>query len=212
MVTPNELRATSIGVDVEGRMLLNDVSLQVSPGQMLVITGASGSGKTTLALTLAGVLDPDRGEVTISGATLDAQTAFADLPALVTQDFGLISVLTAAETVSLPLRVHPLPTAEIRDRSAQWLGELGLESCANRPVAELSGGQRQRVAIARALAKGAGVIIMDEPTAELDPGNRAVLLALLDTELARGAMLVVVSHEADVIARADIVYELPTLR
>jgi putative ABC transport system ATP-binding protein len=208
----NELRARSIGVDIAGQTLFNDVSLSVAPGELLVITGASGSGKTTLAHTLAGIIEPGRGEVTLAGSPVLALEQIADRPALVTQDFGLISVLTAAETVSLPLRARSLPKDEVRDRTARWLETLGLASCANRPVEELSGGQRQRVAIARALAMGSDVIVMDEPTAELDPTNRALLLSLLGTELARGVALVIVSHETDVIDRADIVYELPKIR
>ncbi len=211
-MTTQELRATSIGIDIDGQALLEGVSLTVCAGQMLVITGASGSGKSTLAHTLAGMIESDRGEVTLSSTPLRTITAFADRPALVTQDFGLISVLTAAETVSLPLRARSLAKEEIRDRTTTWLGALGLESCALRPVSELSGGQRQRVAIARALAMDADVIVMDEPTAELDPTNRALLLSLFDAELVRGAVLIVVSHEADVIARADIVYDVPKLR
>jgi putative ABC transport system ATP-binding protein len=211
-VALRDLRARSVGVDVGGQTLFDDVTLSVDPGQLLVITGASGSGKTTLAHTLAGVIDPDRGDVTLGGTALRELQEFADRPVLVTQDFGLISVLTAAETVSLPLRVRALPKDEVRERTARWLSALGLESCADRPVAELSGGQRQRVAIARALAMGGSAIVMDEPTAELDPGNRALLLSLLDTELERGVSLVIVSHETDVIARADAIYELRKLR
>ena len=207
----NDLRASSVGVDIGGQILINDVNLFVAAGQMLAITGASGSGKTTLAHTLAGVTNPDRGEVTRGGVSLRALTSFADRPALVTQDFGLTPVLTAAETVALPLQVRSLEKEQIRERTSHWLSALGLASCAQRPVELLSGGQRQRVAIARALARGADVIIMDEPTAELDPANRALLLQLFEAELSRGVALVVVSHEADVIARADGVYELPKL-
>jgi putative ABC transport system ATP-binding protein len=211
-VNGNELRAASLGVDVGGRALFNDVNFSVASGQMLVVTGASGSGKTTLAHALAGIVEPDRGEVTFAGTPLSQSTAFSARPALVPQDFGLVSVLTATETVSLPLQVQSRAKEEIRERAAQWLGALGLEMCADRTVAELSGGQRQRVAIARALVMGADVIVMDEPTAELDPDNRALVLSLLEVELTRGAALVVVSHESDVITRADFVYELPSLR
>jgi ABC-type lipoprotein export system ATPase subunit len=206
-----ELQAVSLGLDIEGMVLFNDVNLNVAPGHMLVITGASGSGKTTLAHALAGIIELDRGEVTISGTPLSQLTTLA-CPALVPQDFGLVSALTAAETVSLPLQVRALVKQEIRDRTAKWLGALGLEMCADRTVAELSGGQRQRVAIARALVMDPDVLIMDEPTAELDPDNRALILSLLEVELTRGVVLVVVSHETDVIARADSVYELTTLR
>jgi ABC-type lipoprotein export system ATPase subunit len=207
-VQATELRATSIGIDVDGRVLLDDVNLSVGSGQMLVITGASGTGKSILALTLAGVIEPTRGGVTIGTTRLSPLSAFNERPALVTQDFGLISVLTAEETVSLPLQVRALSREEVRERTTTWLSALGLAACATRPVTELSGGQRQRVAIARALAKGADVIVMDEPTAELDPANRGLLLSLLQIELERGAVIVVVSHEADVIAQADTVIEL----
>jgi len=211
-MSSQELRATSLGVDVAGQTLLHGVNLVVSGGEMLVITGPSGSGKTTLALTLAGVIEPDRGEVTLEGTPLAVLTDFADRPALVTQDFGLVSVLTAAETVGLPLQARSLEREDIRVRTKEWLGALGLEACAARPVAELSGGQRQRVAIARALAKGSSVLIMDEPTAELDPSNRALLLSLLENERARGVAVVVVSHEAEVIERADSIFAVPKLR
>jgi putative ABC transport system ATP-binding protein len=209
-MSTNELRAVSLGVDVDGRPLFNDVNFTVAAGHMLVIIGASGSGKTTLAHTIAGIVEPDRGEVTFLGTPLSQLTTLGTRPALVPQDFGLVSALTAAETVSLPLQVRALAKDEIRERAANSLRALGLEMCANRTVAELSGGQRQRVAIARALIMGADVIVMDEPTAELDPDNRALVLSLLEMELTRGAALVVVSHETDVIARADHVYELPT--
>jgi putative ABC transport system ATP-binding protein len=206
------LRAISLGVDVEGQVLLHDVNLVVSSGEMLVITGPSGSGKTTLALALGGIIEPDRGEVTLAGTPLSMLKDVADRPALVTQDFGLVPVLTAAETIGLPLQARAVERDAIRERTARWLGALGLSACADRPVIELSGGQRQRVAIARALAKGSKVLVMDEPTAELDPSNRALLLSLLDDELARGVAVVVVSHEADVIERANNVFAVPKLR
>jgi ABC-type lipoprotein export system ATPase subunit len=211
-VSANELRASSLGVDVESQVLLHDVNFVVTGGELLVITGPSGSGKTTLALTLAGIIKPTRGEVTLGGHSLATLGDDADRPALVTQDFGLVSVLTASETVGLPLQARFLEREDIRERITRWLGALGLEACADRPVAELSGGQRQRVAIARALAKGSGVLIMDEPTAELDPTNRALLLSLMGSELGRGVAIAVVSHEADVIDRADQVFAVPKLR
>jgi putative ABC transport system ATP-binding protein len=207
-----ELRATSIGIDVGGRTLFSDVSLVVASGELLVLIGASGSGKTSLAHALAGVLEPDRGEVTLGGRPLRALSNVAARPALVTQDFGLIPVLTAAEAISLPLRARSHSKEEVKGRTAQWLGALGLESCAARAVSELSGGQRQRVAIARALAMGADVLVLDEPTAELDPTNRALVVSLLEAELERGVALVVVSHETDVIARADAVVDVSALR
>jgi putative ABC transport system ATP-binding protein len=208
----NEIRAASLGVDFAGRVLLDEVNLLVSAGQMLVITGASGSGKTTLAHTLVGIITPDRGRVTLDGTPLGQIATMSERTALVPQDFGLLAVLTATETVSLSLQVRSLARDEIRDRTAQSLNAVGLQSCATRTVAELSGGQRQRVAIARALAMKTDVIVMDEPTAELDSANRALVLSLLAAELERGATLVIVSHESDIIAHADFVYDLATSR
>lgn len=211
-MSSNQLKANSLGVDVAGQPLFSDVNLVVESGEMLVITGPSGSGKTTLALALGGIIEPDRGEVTLGGTPLAMVADDGDRPALVTQDFGLVPVLTAAETVGLPLQARSLEREVIRARTIAWLSALGLSACADRPVAQLSGGQRQRVAIARALAKEVGVLIMDEPTAELDPTNRALLMALLEAELARGVTMVVVSHETDVIDRADHIFAVPKLR
>jgi putative ABC transport system ATP-binding protein len=208
-VTTFELRADSVGVDIGSRVIFSDVTLQVSSGEMLVITGASGSGKTTLVHALAGVTEPDHGAITVDGRALSS-LAVAERPSLVPQDFGLVPVLTATETIALPLQARGLAKDEIRERVSRWIVALGLESCATRTVAELSGGQRQRVAIARALAMDAGVIIMDEPTAELDPVNRALVLSLLSAERGRGTALVMVSHETDAIAQASRVVELST--
>ncbi len=210
-MTGTGLSATHLGVDVGGRTLLDHVTLSVAPGEILAITGVSGSGKTVLAHVLAGVRQAERGEVRVGDTLLDADTEFSRRPALVTQDFGLVAVLTATETVGLPLQSLSLRKDEVRERTSYWLSQLGLESCAKRPVSDLSGGQRQRVAIARAFAKGADVIVMDEPTAELDPANRGLLLRLLDVECARGVAVVVVSHESDLVERADTVFEVTKL-
>jgi ABC-type multidrug transport system ATPase subunit len=193
------LQAIEIGADVGGRPLFDGVSLTVEPGSMTAITGPSGSGKTTLARVLARVREPDRGEVVFGSE---------DAPAIVAQDEGLVPVLTGAETVSLPLQVRGLPRAEIKERSRHWLEATGLGACANRLTDELSGGQRQRLAIARALAMGTDVIVLDEPTAGLDAGNRNMIVALLQGELERGAAVVVVSHDADVLARSTSIVDL----
>lgn len=211
-MTSNALRALSVGVDIEGVTILDQVTLTVSSGQLLVITGASGSGKTTLAHVLAGLVEPDRGEVVFDETPLHLLKDVSTRLALVPQDFGLVSTLTAYENVALPLQVGQQPKNEQRERSERWLALTGLGACANRPVDELSGGQHQRVAIARAFAIGASVIIMDEPTAELDHTNRDLVLSLVATERERGAAIVVVSHDDDILARANAIHELPLMR
>jgi putative ABC transport system ATP-binding protein len=197
-MTAGELRAVSVGVGT----LLDDVNLTAPTGRLLAITGPSGSGKTTLAHVLAGALRPDRGEVLLGGTPLE-QLGPGARPSFVPQDYGLVATLTAAETVALPLQARGLAKAEIRERASGWIEATGLESCATRPVSDLSGGQRQRVAIARALAMDAPALVMDEPTSELDADNRDLVLSLLGREAENGRILVVVSHDPDVLARSD---------
>ncbi|HZS24621.1 MAG TPA: ATP-binding cassette domain-containing protein [Gaiellaceae bacterium] len=202
-----ELRGIALSVSVERGVLFDGLDVTARSGHVLAITGPSGSGKTTLAHVLGGVRPPDRGVVLLDGAPL-AELAPGWRPSLVPQDYGLVGTLTAAETVALPLQVQALARPEIRERTSRRLRETGLDACASRAVDELSGGQRQRVAIARALASAAPVLVLDEPTSELDAANRDIVLALLAGEARQGRILVVVSHDPDVLARSDARIEL----
>ncbi|HEY7421851.1 MAG TPA: ATP-binding cassette domain-containing protein [Gaiellaceae bacterium] len=202
-----ELRAVSLTVGVGQTVLVERLSFAAEAGQMTAITGPSGSGKTMLAHVLAGLRPPDHGEVLLDDAPL-ASVPLESRPALVPQDYGLLSTLTAEETVALPLQARALPRAEVRARTRSWVRATGLEGCARRPVSKLSGGQRQRVAIARALALSASVLVMDEPTSELDAVTRDLILGLLADEAARGCVLLVVSHDPDVLERSDRTVEL----
>ena len=194
-MTPVELRARGVGVDKGGRALFDDVNLLVSAGQMLVITGASGTGKSTLALILAGITTPSRGDVTLNDTPLRALSNFADVPSLVTQDLGLISTLTAVESIALPLQVQALAKEEVRERTALWLGALGLEACAHHPVEELSGGQQQRVAIARAMVGQPQVLLADEPTGNLDSQMGGEVMDHLVTLNQTGTTVIMVTHD-----------------
>ena len=206
-MTARELRAVSLSIAVGESVLVEDLSFDVEAARMIAITGPSGSGKTTLAHVLAGLRSPQSGEVLIDDSPL-ATVAIESHPALVPQDYGLLATLTAAETVALPLQVRALPKTEIRARTARWVRATGLEGCARRPVSQLSGGQRQRVAIARALALQAPVLVLDEPTSELDAATRDLILTLLAGETDRGCILLVVSHDPDVLEHSDGVIEL----
>ncbi len=189
---------------------LRGVSLEVNRGELLAIAGPSGSGKSTL-LNLIGCLDAaSSGEVLIddqavSGLTRKQLALFRrNHLGFVFQSFNLIPVLTAYENVSLALSLLTLDAGEVRTRSLEMLGEVGLQDMTGRRPAELSGGQQQRVAIARALVKEPQIVLADEPTANLDSETGEGLLELmrrLNRQL--GSTFIFSTHDAMVMDYAD---------
>jgi putative ABC transport system ATP-binding protein len=165
---------------------LRGVSLSIADGEFLSIAGPSGSGKTTL-LNLIGCLDTaDSGTITIDSLSIARQSK-KELALLrrqkigfVFQSFNLIPVLTAFENASFPLNLLALSETEIRKRTMALLDEVGLAGMEHRKPAELSGGQQQRVAIARALIKNPGLVLADEPTANLDSTTGEEILKLME--------------------------------
>jgi putative ABC transport system ATP-binding protein len=179
-MTPSELRADDLGLDFGPRTVLDGISLIVPAGVPLAVSGPSGAGKTVLLLTLAGLVVPTRGTVGIDGTPIDT----ADGPGrarfgVILQSQGLVMEMTAEENVALPLQQRGLPPTEVAARTGDSLAAVGLDQMGDRLAADLSGGQRQRVGVARALAGSPAIVIADEPTAELDPDNRARVLSLL---------------------------------
>jgi putative ABC transport system ATP-binding protein len=161
------------------------VSLDVLPGQILVITGRSGSGKTTLLNLLAGLDRPTSGSVLIQQRdTRDLNDT--QLVALrrseigfVFQSFGMMPLLSAYENVELPLRIAGWKRRDRERRAQDCLEMVGLGRRSKHRPYELSGGERQRVAIARAISHGPCLILADEPTGELDTTTGAAIFALL---------------------------------
>jgi ABC-type lipoprotein export system ATPase subunit len=191
------VRVTAAGVVVlrGGRRVVDHVDVVLEPGRMLAVTGPSGSGKSTLLAVLAGLVPPDAG--TVEPADRAARSA------IVFQGYGLLPVLTAAENVELPLQLRGEPRDVVRARAADALARAGLPEVPDRLAEELSGGQRQRVAVARALVSGAGLLVADEPTAELDAETASVVLAALRAEADAGASVVLATHDPDVAALCD---------
>ena len=179
-MSASELRAEGLGLDLGGRAVLNDVTLTARAGEPLAVSGPSGSGKTVLLLTLAGLLPATRGAVLIDGAPIVTRHASRRSRfGVVLQSQGLAPELTAEENVALPLQEWGLGAAEVATRTSEALAAVGLDTVGDRLALELSGGQRQRVGVARALAGSPEIMVADEPTAELDPDNRARVLSLL---------------------------------
>ena len=188
--------------------ILDDVSLQIYPGESVAIVGPSGSGKSTLLGLLAGLDVPTHGTVSLDGlefSSLD-EDARAERRAreigFVFQSFHLLPGLTALENVMLPLELGEGADAE---RSAkEVLDAVGLAKRANYYPQKLSGGEQQRVAIARAYATRPVLLFADEPTGNLDAVTGQVIIDLLfRLNAERHTTLVLVTHDTELAARCD---------
>jgi putative ABC transport system ATP-binding protein len=189
------------GVGASRVTAVRGVNLAVHAGELVAIVGRSGSGKTTL-LGLAGGLDrPDRGCVRIAGQDLGRlQGAALDgfrarTVGWVFQTSGLLPLLTAAENVSLALRIQGEPEQRSLDAAIAALEEVGLAERARHRAHELSGGEQQRVALARAMVKNPTVILADEPTGQLDSETAIDVMALLKDAAGAGVTVVVATHD-----------------
>jgi len=203
-----ELRLQSVSYAVGGRELLDGVALSFPSGRVTALSGPSGSGKTTLLSIAGGLLEPTSGAALLTGPAGEValwQGSGDPRPevAFVLQVYGLVPILSARENVSVALRARGVVPQEADDRAQQALGRFGIADLGDRQVEELSGGQMQRVACARGFVVGAGVLLADEPTSELDEGNRSLVLEELRAEAARGAVVVVATHDPAVVAACD---------
>jgi NitT/TauT family transport system ATP-binding protein len=145
-------------------VVLDDITLDVAPGEFVTLLGASGCGKSTLLNLVAGLDRPTSGTIATSGR-----------PALMFQEHALFPWLTAGRNVELALKLRGVPRAERRERAEELLELVRLKGAHGKRVHELSGGMRQRVALARALAQDSTLLLMDEPFAALDAITRDVL-------------------------------------
>ena len=194
------------GVPVQA---LRGVDLDITSGDFACIAGPSGSGKTTLLNLLGGLDLPTAGSVAIEGTLLGdlSRTQRAELRlrriGFVFQAYNLIPVFSAAENVEYVLLLQKVPPARRLERVMEVLGALDMEEYADRRPNELSGGQQQRVAVARALAADPAIILLDEPTANLDSENGGKLLDYLERmNRDRGSTFLFCSHDPMVIQRA----------
>jgi ABC-type lipoprotein export system ATPase subunit len=181
---------------------LDDVNLQVRPGEFVAIMGPSGCGKSTL-LNMLGALDqPTTGTVWVAGENLahlkNVDNFRANTVGFIFQLHNLLPTLSALENIEVPMQGRT--ASRERQRRARYLLELvGLADRANHLPNQLSGGQRQRVAVARALANSPKLVLADEPTGSLDSQSGAEILALLgELNRSEGATIAIVTHDARV--------------
>ena len=190
--------------------VIKNIDLEISEGEKLAIIGVSGSGKSTLLNLLGGLDDPTQGTVTLCGKQW-TQLSPTDRAAWRNQHIGfvyqfhhLLNEFSALENVSLPNLISGKTPAEAQQEAIQLLTKVGLSDRLHHRPAELSGGERQRVAIARALACKPSLVLMDEPTGNLDPKTaEAVLDLLIELNKDLGISLVVVTHDPLIAQRMD---------
>jgi polar amino acid transport system ATP-binding protein len=187
------------------RTVLDDVSVDVARGELVAVMGASGSGKTTMLRTIAGLEPFEAGTIEVGGAMLQAGRprpaalkALRSRVGMVFQFHCLFEHLSAIENVWLaPVHVHGMRGSDAERRAIELLRQLGVEHRAKALPRELSGGEAQRVAIARALATDPPVLLMDEPTASLDPERRTELAEIVRALVERGRTIIAATHDED---------------
>lgn len=190
---------------------LQNVSLEVAHGEIVVLLGPSGCGKTTLLRCVAGLERPDAGEISIGGQLVCSSTRNMFLPperrnlSMVFQSYALWPHMTVFDNIAYPLRSLHVPAPETRERTHAVLRVVGLDGYADRYPGQLSGGQQQRVALARAIVANEGIVLFDEPLSNLDAKVRERLrieLLALQRDI-RFTALYVTHDQAEASALAD---------
>ncbi|MEU8899161.1 ABC transporter ATP-binding protein [Nocardia sp. NPDC048505] len=189
------LRLDRVHLSYGGAPVITDLSLDVRPGEILILTGPSGCGKSTVLRALAGLLRPDAGrvladDVAIAGTDRDRAVVF--------QDNALLPWRTVRSNIELALKLRGEPRAGRRARAEQWIEEVGLTGFAEFLPKSLSGGMRQRVQLARGLAGAPRAVMMDEPFGALDTQTRATMQRLLvQTWQTHPSTVLFVTHDVD---------------
>jgi putative ABC transport system ATP-binding protein len=189
---------------------IRDVSLDVAPGEIVLIMGPSGSGKTTLLSMLGALLKPTKGKIWLDGEILSRldENRLSGIRlhkfGFVFQDFNLLSALPALENVALVAELAGVKRSAARKKAAALLTELGLGERLNFMPEKLSGGEKQRVGIARALVNDPGLILADEPTANLHSSiGHEIMRLLRRIAKEQGRSVIIVSHDQRIKEMAD---------
>ncbi len=197
------------------KQVLFDISLDIQPGEIILMTGPSGSGKTTLLTLVGGLRSAQEGSLKVLGKELlGASTRQLDLArrshGYIFQAHNLHNSLTAIENVMMGLEVHPQYSREqMQARAAEILAEVGLGDHLDYYPNDLSGGQKQRVAIARALVSRPKLVLADEPTAALDSkSGRNVVELMQKLAKEQGCTILLVTHDNRILDVADRIVHL----
>lgn len=196
---------------LQQQTILKSISCTLAPGKITVFLGESGAGKTTLLTSIIGLTPIEQGSITINHREITALSNLEKSQEIgyVFQNFNVWPHLTVAENCIDPLLVHGVALEEAQDRAFTILTKLGMQQHANKYLHALSGGQQQRVAIARALCLKPKVLLLDEPTASLDPITTDSLITILQQLAAEGLTLALTSQDMIFVKKIwDVIYYL----
>lgn len=208
------LTARNLSVTIDERAIFNGVSLVCRPGTITALTGPSGSGKTTLLNCLGLLQRPSEGEVFV-----DEQNAthwrnsrrrrfWRDDTSFILQDYGVMEDESVAFNVTMTMSLLGRKSLGDPDLLVKALTATGLQERSSERAAHLSGGEKQRLGVARSMYKGAGNLLVDEPTASLDRANRTLVMDLFRQRADEGCTVVIATHDELVIAASDHLLEL----
>ncbi len=199
----------------DGTIALNNVELQVRPGELVYIVGRSGSGKTSLLRLFMGAEYPTKGTLKVLGQPIIKEEA-ANIRRLrmkigpVFQEFRLIKGRTAMENIALGMRFLDISSKQLKENAYDALAKVGLKHKAFSPIENLSWGERQRIAIARAVARKPLLILADEPTGNLDKDNALNILELLTSFQSERTTIIITTHATHLVdySKADKLIEV----
>jgi ABC-type Mn2+/Zn2+ transport system ATPase subunit len=202
------LAAEHLAVGYDGKPIVQDITLELGRGQALALVGMNGSGKSTLLKTIVGLLPAIQGKLSVLNMQPGgAPSRIAYLSQF--QSSGFVLPLQAIDVVQMGrFETHGLfgrMNREDHDLVLESMQRMGVADLAHAPVRSLSGGQQQRVYLAQVLARRADVLVLDEPTASLDAAGKEIYTQAMEAELARGAAIIVATHDIREAARCDLV-------
>ncbi len=204
------VRLEGLAKGYAGRTVLPGLDLELREGECFTLLGPSGCGKTVLLRLVAGFERVDAGRIVLGDATVADAADGTHVPpnergvGVVFQDYAVWPHMTVAANVSYPLKLAGVPAAELRERTAAVVAQVGLAGLEARYPSQLSGGQQQRVALARALINDPAILLADEPTGNLDSATSHEIMSMIRAlNRERGVTVIVVTHEADIAAYAD---------
>ncbi|TKI69128.1 ATP-binding cassette domain-containing protein [Lysinibacillus mangiferihumi] len=197
------IQTKNIGIEISGKTIFSNISLEINPNEMIAITGPSGSGKTTLLNCLGLIQSVNNGDILIENQNAsqwkekEKISFWKDKAAFIYQDYGIIEDENVSYNVTLNKRQAKTQVVD------EILHTVGLGGRGHDMAAVLSGGEKQRLGVARAIYKKATIIFADEPTASLDQSNREIIINLLRKCSENGASVIIATHDERLVSVCD---------